>query len=134
MIRGRSMGKAFAVASVVIGLSLFLLREPGLAADAADGSYVNDCCGTLVLREGRMVLGEVKSVAYELGEDADGPYALPERYVGTWEERGFEIDGSRAPVKLRLDAVPRPSQIIVPAATGWHSFDRKAPRPLRIKS
>jgi hypothetical protein len=122
------------LAVAAAGLAFFALRDPGIAADSADGSYANDCCGTLVLRDGHMVLGETRSVDYELGEDAEGPFVLPETYVGTWEELGFEVDGSRPPVKLRLDALPKPRRIEVPAATGWRSFERKAPRPLKTGS
>ena len=35
------IGGAAAAAAVALGLGLFLPREPSLAADAADGAYVN---------------------------------------------------------------------------------------------
>jgi hypothetical protein len=126
------LGKASFLFGAATLMGSLLLTARGLEADAANGSYVNDCCGKLVLRDGRIVLGERNSVAFRLGKDEKGPYALPATYVGTWEERGFEVDGGRAPMKLRLDALPRPSRIELPAAKGWRSFKRKAPRPLGI--
>ena len=119
------------VAALLLGLSAF--REPGLAADAADGTYVHDCCGAVVLRGGRMDVGGGKWVDYELGTDEAGPYLLPETFVGTWEERGFEVDGTRAPIKLRLDRLPNPGRIAVPAARGWRGFDRKSPQRLKLR-
>ena len=62
-----------------------------------------------------------------LKADQAGPYVLPAAYVGTWEDRGFEVDGTRKAVKLRLDAIPQPTRIDLPAARGWYRFDRKVP-------
>jgi hypothetical protein len=112
---------------VAIGSALLFWREPALAADAADGSYYHHCCGTIALKEGEMVLGGRKRVDYEIGRDAQGPYILPESFVGTWEDRGFEIDGTRKVEKLRVDQLPRPQTITLPALHGTHSFKRKAP-------
>lgn len=125
------LGSLLAMGSLVIGLGTIFVQGAGLDANSADGSYANDCCGTIVLRDGRMVLEERTSVDYQLGTDQAGPYLLPKTYVGTWEERGFEIDGSRAPMKLRLDALPKPTRIEVPAVKGSRRFERKPPRPFK---
>ena len=107
----RWIGPAIGVATAVL-VALFLLRDPGLSADAANGSYVHDCCGTMTLQDGVMSFGESrKKVSYSVGRDKAGPYILPVTYVGPWEERGFEIDGSRRPVRLRLDRLPGPNTI-----------------------
>ena len=109
--RWRWIGSAVGLAAAAL-LLVFLLREPGLPIDAANGSFVNDCCGTLTLDDGLMSFGESwKKVHYSVGQDETGPYILPVTYVGPWEERGFEIDGSRRPVRLRLDRLPRPATI-----------------------
>ena len=74
-----------------------------------------------------MVLQGGQSVDYAVKVDQTGPYVLPAAYVGTWEDRGFEVDGTRKAVKLRLDAIPQPTRIDLPAARGWYRFDRKVP-------
>ena len=122
--RGR-IGGASALIILAAGAAVFYLREPGFPADAADGVYHNDCCGPVILRDGRMLLGASKSVDYEVGADEAGPYILPKTFVGTWEDQGFELDGSRAPLKLRLDILPRPTGLELPAATGSRRFVRK---------
>lgn len=107
----RWIGPAAVLAAAGL-LAAFLLRAPGLPIDAANGSYAHDCCGTLTLDDGLMSFGESrKTVRYSVGRDEAGPYILPATYVGPWEERGFEIDGSRPPLKLRLDTLPRPAAI-----------------------
>jgi hypothetical protein len=126
------IGGAAAVAAVALGL--VLSAGSGSSAAGADGSYAHDCCGKMVLRDGRMVLGDVRTVGYVVEEDEAGPYLLPESYVGVWEERGFEIDGSRPPVKLRLDRIPKPTTIDVPANRGTRRFERKAFRAPRPRS
>ena len=55
--------RRWAAAAVALALAgaetaVFALRDPGIAADSADGYYANDCCGTLVLRDGHMVLAK----------------------------------------------------------------------------
>jgi hypothetical protein len=134
---GRWIGAA-AAAGAAVGLGLLLLGGPGAEARAANGTYWNDCCGTVELRDGRMVLGEKPaagkqvSVGFVVERDSAGPYVLPERFVGTWEDNGFEVDGSRPPLKLRLDALPGPSRIELPSVRGSYSFERqpaKARRP-----
>src|SRR5665213_3112351 len=97
-----------AVTSVVAALLLALLREPRLPADAANGSYDNDCCGKIVLSDGTLFLGDKgeRSVSYVVQRDKKGPFILPKFFVGTWEDRGFQIDGSRPAVPLRLDRIP----------------------------
>lgn len=123
--RGR-LAIASALAILAAGTAVLLLRGSNPSIHAANGVYDNDCCGPLILRDGRMQLGPSKSVDYEVGSDEAGPYILPKTYVGTWEDRGFELDGSRAPLKLRLDTLPKPTGIEVPAATGSRRFMRKA--------
>ena len=125
------IGVAGAAAVAAAALGLLLSGRPGSSEAAADGSYGHDCCGKMVLRDGRMLLGDVKSVGYVIEEDEAGPYLLPQSYVGAWEERGFEIDGSRPPLKLRLDRIPKPTTIDVPAARGTRRFERKAFKPPR---
>ena len=107
-------------------LALFFLPGRGLAADAADGTYQHDCCGVLELRGGELIVGKAKPVDYVVERDEAGYYILPETYVGTWEDRGFEIDGSRPPLKLRLDTFPAPRTVTLPALRGTHTLQRKA--------
>lgn len=104
---------AVALAAVLCSLALFALRARGLPARAADGAYVNDCCGKLVLSDGTLILGDngERSVSYVIEWDEKGPFILPKFYVGPWENRGFQIDGSRPALPLRLDRLPAPTTI-----------------------
>jgi hypothetical protein len=127
MTRWRWIGAAL-LAIAIAGLGWFFFFPRGIPADSANGTYANDCCGEVVLRDGRMILNNEKYVTYVLGRDRSGPYVLPQRFVGTWEDLGFEIDGSRPVVKLRLDRLPKPGTIQLPAPRGSYRFERKASR------
>jgi hypothetical protein len=109
----RSIMMGAGAAATVILLTSFVLLGRGLPASAANGSYDNDCCGKIVLRDGTMLLGdnEERSVSYVVQRDAKGPFVLPHFYVGTWEARGFQIDGGRPALRLRLDRIPSPNAI-----------------------
>lgn len=121
------IGGAAVLAVVALGLGTLGPGDPSLPPDRADGAYVNYCCGTIELSGGRMVLQGGRSVAYDVKVDDTGPYVLPRAYVGTWEDRGFEVDGTRSAEKLRLDKVPEPTRIDLPAARGSYRFERKVP-------
>jgi hypothetical protein len=125
MNRGRWIGAGLASAVAAAPLVFLLSPSSGIAADSADGRFENDCCGTIELSDGRMVLGEKKSVGYVIERDQAGPYVLPATFVGTWEDVGFEIDGSRPVVKLRLDRLPDPTAIQLPNARGSYTFKRQ---------
>lgn len=121
------VGAAVAVLALVTGLALLLAREPGLAADAANGSYRSDCCGTIVLRDGEMIANERRWAHYVVQEDALGPFVLPDRWVGAFDH-GIALDGSRPVAKIRLDALPRPGRIEIPGVRGPIAFVRREPR------
>ena len=125
MTAWRWIGVAAAVL-LVAAAAVWLLRDPGLPPDSADGAYAHDCCGTLVLENGVMTLGGAKRVRYVVEEDEAGPYVLPPTFVGTWEQRGFQVDGSRPAAKLRLDTIPRPNTIVLTDVGMTHVFKRKA--------
>jgi hypothetical protein len=98
-------------ATFVAGLLLaWYLRAPEAVARPEDGSFANDCCGTIALDKGRIVVGTQK-LRYEIGRDEKGPFLLPGTYVGPYEDRGFEVDGTRPPLKIRPDAMPRPETL-----------------------
>ena len=119
---------AGAAALVIAVLTGIAAQRWTAAPEITGGTFANDCCGTLTLEGGRMILGEHQSVEFAVREDEAGMYLLPEAYVGAWEDRGFEIDGTRKPVKLRLDRLPEPSRIDIPAATGVRTFERRLPK------
>ena len=106
---------AAAVAAVVLGTGAVLLR-PASASGQENGRYEADCCGSLELRDGEMVLNGRQTLRYDIGRDAEGPYLLPRTYyVGGLDARGFEVDGTRPVQKLRLDRLPKPETIVLPA-------------------
>ncbi|HEX8469344.1 MAG TPA: hypothetical protein VF620_16230 [Allosphingosinicella sp.] len=114
MRHGRAI-LAAAVAAVAVGGGVVLLR-PAPASGLENGRFEADCCGTLELRGGEMVLNDRQSVRYDVGRDSEGPFLLPRTYyVGGLDARGFEVDGTRPVAKLRLDRLPGPRTILLPA-------------------
>jgi hypothetical protein len=104
-----------AVAAVAVGGGIVLLR-PAPAPGLENGLFEADCCGTLELRDGEMLLNGRQTVRYDVGRDTEGPYLLPRTYyVGGLDARGFEVDGTRPALKLRLDRMPGPETILLPA-------------------
>lgn len=116
-----------AVLASATGLSAMLvLRNAGLPVSAANGTYSNKCCGDLILRDGKMIMGE-KAVSYVVEQDGGRSFILPKTYVGTWEERGFQIDGGRLPERLRIDRFPYPTAIKLNDLRSFFVFRRRPP-------
>ena len=117
-----------AIAAVAVGGAFILLR-PAPASGLENGRFEADCCGTLELRDGEMLLNDRQSVRYDVGRDAEGPFLLPRTYyVGGLDARGFEIDGTRPVAKLRLDRLPGPKTIVLPADGGDFLMKRELAR------
>ena len=123
-------GRRASAAAVMVGaasVAFLLLSQRSAPAAAADGTYSHDCCGDLLIRDGRLILQDAKPVNFEVERDRTGQYLVPSIYVGTWEDRGFEIDGTRAPLKLRLNTGARLATIELPAMRGSRIFTRREP-------
>lgn len=120
------VGASAGVAALAAAL---LLSKPAMSADIANGLFAHDCCGTLSLQNGRMILNQAKSVRYKIAHDGAGLYIIPETYVGPFEYKGFEVDGTRRPVKLRLDNSSRPQSIVLIEGRTPFVFKRKEYRP-----
>jgi hypothetical protein len=116
---------ALAATAVALLLLGFFLLRPAPATGAENGAYAGDCCGTLRLEDGRMLLNGRQSVRYSVGRDSAGPYILPATYVGAFEDEGFEVDGTRPTVKLRLDRLPGPTAITLYRGTHPLVFERE---------
>jgi hypothetical protein len=95
----------------------------------ANGTFANDCCGTIELANGKMVLNDQRTVRYTIGKDAEGPFVLPKSYVGVVRDQGFEVDGTRSIVKLRLDRLPQPTTIVVTWGNAPFVFTRQVSLP-----
>ena len=110
-------------------LALFIvLHEPAVKA-GENGTFANDCCGTVLLSDGKMLLNDRQTIRYTVAKDAIGPYLLPRTYVGVVPDWGFDVDGTRSLVKLRLDRLPAPTRITLYEGLRPYVFTRKAPRP-----
>jgi hypothetical protein len=119
-----------AVAAVAAAGGIVLLLRPAAASGLENGRFEADCCGTLELRDGEMLLNGQRTVRYDVGRDAEGPYLLPRTYyVGGLEDRGFEVDGTRPALKLRLDRLPGPQTLVLPADGPDFLMKRKPRRP-----
>lgn len=122
------IGLAASAGAAALGIAL-LLNKPTTPAEAANGLFTHDCCGTLSLRDGRMIINQAKTVRYTVSQDEAGPYIIPETYVGPFENKGFEIDGTRQAIKLRLDHLPRPQSIVLIEGRTPFVLKRKEFRP-----
>jgi hypothetical protein len=129
----RAMLVAAGAAAAAVGGGVVLLR-PAPAAGLENGRFEADCCGSLELRDGEMLLNDRQTVRYDVGRDSEGPYLLPRTYyVGGLEDRGFEVDGTRPALKLRLDRLPGPATIVLPADGPDFLMRRKPSRPAAAK-
>jgi len=99
-------------------------KEPVVKA-GENGTFANDCCGTIQLSDGEMLLNDQQTVRYTVAKDAKGPYILPKTYVGVV---GYEVDGTRSTVKLRLDRLPGPTSIVLYWGAAPYVFTRQPAR------
>ena len=113
-----------AAGTAAILAALALTHLPARKAGHENGVFENNCCGTLELRDGMMILNGKPSIRYNVGQDIRGPYILPRAYVGSFEQIGFEIDGARPATRLRLDRLPRPSRILLYGGSKPYIFAR----------
>jgi hypothetical protein len=116
---------AAGVAALVMLITLVILARPPAPSEVENGSFENDCCGSLTLRDGAMILNDKPTIRYTVGRDANGPYILPRSYVGGLDGIGFEIDGSRPTAKLRLDRLPDPTTLLVQGGRTTYMFKRQ---------
>ena len=86
-----------------------LTGEPRLQVTIANGAYTNDCCGTVVFRDGIMTVANQR-IEYVIEQDKAGAYVLPKAYVGA-SPAGFVIKPNADAFKLRLDDANHPHQI-----------------------
>jgi hypothetical protein len=113
---------------VVLLLLVVFLNEPVVKA-GENGTFENDCCGTVELSDGKMLLNDQETVRYTVARDAKGPYILPSTYVGVVPDEGFAVDGTQSTAKLRLDRLPSPTRIVLYHGLLPYIFKRHAPRP-----
>ena len=123
MTRSKWMLASAAVLALLLVIGFALWPRGEEPARAEDGVFANDCCGEIRLAKGRIVVGD-NAIRYTLERDAAGPFILPATYVGPYEDRGFEVDGSRPPLKLRPDALPTPNSIDMEAYGKTFRFKR----------
>lgn len=116
-----------AVALVALAGVVAWVLIAGRGTDGAEnGVFANDCCGTVRLDAGTLVLNDRQKVRYALGRDAAGAYLMPVYYVGAVEDEGLEVDGTRPALKLRLDRMPHPNRLTLYAGRITYIFSRKA--------
>lgn len=108
-------------------LIIFLLvpHQPAVKA-GENGTFANDCCGTIKLTDGKMLLNDQQTVRYAVKRDAAGPYILPYTYVGVVPYEGFDVDGTRSILKLRFDKLPAPTSIELYDGSKPFRFTRRA--------
>jgi hypothetical protein len=116
-----SGGGVLAAAAVAV----FLLMRGPPPSSGEEGTFENDCCGTVTLAQGHLSLNGSQTVRYDVGRDAHGPYLLPRTYVGALEDQGFEVDGTQPARKLRLDRLPGPQALQLPMGTRAFVFRKK---------
>ncbi|MBU3078780.1 hypothetical protein [Sphingomonas quercus] len=121
---------AVVAAALVLAMPGLFSRQPSLKA-GENGIFANDCCGTVELVDGKMLLNGGQAVRYIVGKDAEGAYVLPRTFVGAVPDWGFDVDGTRSVRKLRLDRMPVPTKIMLYQGLSPYIFVRQAQRPGR---
>lgn len=127
MSRPAILGGGVAALAAAAVAAFLLMRGPP-ASSGEEGTFENDCCGTVTLAQGRLSLNGRQSIRYDIGRDAEGAYLLPRTYVGIVEDQGFDVDGTQPARKLRLDRLPAPQAIQLPIGSRTFVFRRKALR------
>jgi len=126
------MWRWITIGTVAIGITLllifFIFLHERVVKAGENGTFANDCCGTVTLSDGTMLLNDRQTVRYGVAKDAIGPYLLPRTYVGVVPDWGFDVDGTRSLVKLRLDKLPAPARITLYEGLRPYVFTRQAPR------
>jgi hypothetical protein len=64
-------------AALAAALAAFLLLRGPPPSSGEEGTFENDCCGTVTLAQGRLSLNGSDTVRYDVGRDSQGPYLLP---------------------------------------------------------
>jgi hypothetical protein len=110
------MWRSITIGAAVTGTALLLVLPIALRENAVhsgeNGTFASDCCGIVRLSDGKMLLNDKQTIRYAVAADADGPYILPQTYVGVVPNEGFDVDGTRSVRKLRLDKLPGPTTIV----------------------
>ena len=119
------VGMVGAAGAAALLFFLIWLRQPAVKA-GENGTFANDCCGTIKLTDGKMLLNDQQTVRYAVKRDAAGPYILPYTYVGVVPYEGFDVDGTRSILKLRFDRLPAPTSIELYDGSKPFRFTRQA--------
>ena len=114
-------------AGIVASLVLLVFFNQPVVMAGENGTFANDCCGTVKLLDGKMLLNDQLTVRYTVARDAKGPYILPRTYVGVVLYEGFDVDGTRSRVKLRLDRLPGPTRIVLYEGLRPYVFSKQRP-------
>ncbi len=94
-----------------LSATYLIIREPAhLPIGLANGTYVNACCESLVLKDGRMSTREW-STSYVIQSDKGGAYILPQHFVGVIPSQGLVLRSNGYPLMLRLDDTLPPKKI-----------------------
>lgn len=116
-----------AATSTLMLVLAFMMLEP-VATAGEDGTFANDCCGTVELSGGKMLLNDKQSIRYSVAKDERGSYILARTYVGVVPDWGFDVDGTRSMAKLRLDRLPAPTRLVLYEGLRPYVFTRQPPR------
>ncbi|KQO08987.1 hypothetical protein [Sphingomonas sp. Leaf242] len=115
-----------AAGTVLLIAFLVFLRTPVVDA-GANGLFANDCCGTVKLADGEMLLNNQQTISYIVARDTDGPYILPRFDVGVVSDQGLDVDGTRSVRKLRLDRLPSATKLTLHEGLTPYVFKRLTP-------
>jgi hypothetical protein len=88
---------------------ILIAGQPRLPVDAADGTFTNQCCGEVTLKDGVISVGSQR-LNYLIESEKIGPYVLPKVIVGA-SNKGFVIRPDGYSLKLRLDRTADPMNI-----------------------
>jgi len=103
--------------------------EPKLPISSADGSFVNACCDTLLLKNGYILMSPDQTIRYSVEQDKVGPYVIPTWFVGVLDGNQVYVDCVKSPINLRLDNPNNPARIELTDLHITYSFVRQLDSP-----
>ncbi len=120
---------ATSLMALLLALVFLVAHRHGSSVQAGEnGTFANDCCGTVELSAGRMLLNGRQTIRYGVARDQRGPFVLPRFYVGVVPYEGLDVDGTRSVARLRLDRLPVPTRITLYEGLKPYVFTRQAQR------
>jgi len=113
----------------LIASPLWWKSPPPLPIGTANGVYANDCCGSIVLKDGLLTFAG-GSTKYIVDHDKLSRYVLPEHLIHVTTNR-VDMEENSFPLYMRLNDSQPPRTIELAGYQQDYIFTRVPGRPVR---